>query len=334
MSGANASPTRSASATARSPKRGRSHQEMSERRFGSHAVKLTRPDKVLFPDDGIRKQEVIDYYERIADVMIPHIKDRPLMLQRFPNGIYEKGFFQKNVAFYFPNWIKRASVKKAGGKVTHAVCNDVSTLVYLANLACITPHMWLSRVPQLNHPDVLIFDLDPPGDDFGPVRQTAFALRELLESLGLKAFPMTTGSRGLHVSLPLNREMEFDRVRAFARDVAELLSRQHPDQITVAARKDQRHGRVYIDVMRNAYAQTAVAPYALRAKPGAPVATPLNWDELSDRRLSSQRYNLKNILRRIEEGDPWKSIWRHPQSLDRAAQKLDVRISEEARRVA
>jgi bifunctional non-homologous end joining protein LigD len=129
---------------------------MSERVSGAHVINVTHPDKVLFPADGIRKEDVIDYYERIAEVIVPHIEDRPLMLQRFPNGIGEKGFYQKNVASYFPDWIKRASVKKEGGNVVHAICNDVATLVYLANLGCITPHMWLSRVSKLNHPDLLI----------------------------------------------------------------------------------------------------------------------------------------------------------------------------------
>jgi len=308
---------------------------MSERRFGSRVLKLTSLEKILFPQDGIRKQDIIDYYERISDVMLPHIKDRPLMLQRFPNGIDETSFFQKNIGYYFPKWIKRTSVAKAGGRVTHVISNDVSTLVYLANLACITPHIWLSRVPKLKYPDLLIFDLDPPSTNFVPVRQTAFALRELLESIGLKAYPMTTGSRGLHISVPLNRDLNFDQVRAFARTTAELLASRHPEQVTIAARKEKRRGLVYIDVMRNAYAQTAVAPYSLRAKPGAPVATPLDWDELSDARLHSQHYNLKNIFHRIERnGDPWKSIWHYPQSLDRAEEKLKVLVSAEHRRVA
>ena len=280
---------------------------MSERRFGSRVVKLTSPDRMLFPQDGIRKQDVINYYERVAEIMLSHIKDRPLMLQRFPNGIGAKGFYQKNIASYFPEWIKRVSVRKTGGTVTHAVCNDVSTLVYLANLACITPHMWLSRIPNLRYPDILIFDLDPPAEDFGPVRRVALELREVLESIGLKSFLMATGSRGLHVSVPLNGETDFDRVRSFGRAIAELLSRRHPGDITIAARKAQRHGRVYIDVMRNAYAQTSVAPYALRAKPSAPVAAPLDWDELRDKRMHSQRFNWTNIFKRIEShGDLWK----------------------------
>ena len=308
---------------------------MSERSSGSHVVKLTSPDRLLFPDDGIRKQDVINYYEHVAEVMLPHIKDRPLMLQRFPNGIGAKGFYQKNIASYFPEWIKRVSVKKTGGTVTHAVCNDISTLVYLANLACITPHVWLSRIPDLRYPDILIFDLDPPDEDFGPVRRAAFALREVLESIGLKSFPMTTGSRGLHISVPLNPQTDFDQVRGFARAIAELLSHRHPTDITTAARKDQRDGRVYIDVMRNAYVQTSVAPYALRAKPAAPVSAPLDWDELRDKRMHSRRFNLSNIFRRIEShGDPWKSIRQHSQALDEAQEKFVELASPGHRRVA
>jgi bifunctional non-homologous end joining protein LigD len=308
---------------------------MNERRFASRIAKLTKPDKVLFPDDGIRKKDVSDYYERVAEVMLPHMQNRPLMLHRFPNGITGPGFFQKNVSRFFPDWIETVSVKKAGGKVTHLVCNDVETLVYLANLACITPHIWLSRTPELSNPDLLIFDLDPADDDFGVVRRTALELRDILRSLGLNCFPMTTGSRGLHVSVVLNRQLGFDDVRTFARSVAELLVQRSPDRITTASRKNKRQGRLLIDVMRNAYAQTAVAPYALRPKPGAPVATPLEWDEVADSRLHSQRYNLKNVLQRVERsGDPWKSIWRHPQSLEESRRKLDEWIAKERRGAA
>jgi bifunctional non-homologous end joining protein LigD len=219
--------------------------------------------------------------------------------------------------------------------VVHAICNDVATLVYLANLGCTTPHMWLSRVSNLSHPDLLIFDLDPPGHDFSAVRRGAFALRDVLESLGVKSFPMATGSRGLHVTVVLKRDADFDGVRSFARMAAELLCSRYPEQVTVAPRKSQRFNRVYIDVLRNAYAQTAVTPYAIRAKAGAPVAAPLDWDELSDARLHSQRFNLKNIFRRIEkDGDPWKSIRRHPQTIDRAQEKLERMLSSDRRRIA
>lgn len=262
-------------------------------------VTLTHPDKVLFPDDGITKRDVFEYYERIAPVMLPHIRNRPLMLERYPNGIGQEGFFQKNIAQYFPKWIKRVTVAKAGGKVTHAIANDTDSLLYLVNQNCITLHMWLSRAPRLKHPDIMIFDLDPPENDYRVVRPVAFALKAILEEHKLKSFPMTTGSRGLHVSVPLDGKRDFDKVRAFAFEIAGELVEQFPDRITTEARKASRGGRLFVDVMRNAYAQTAVAPYSLRAKPGAPIATPIDWDELADSRLHSQRYNIKNIFRRI-----------------------------------
>jgi bifunctional non-homologous end joining protein LigD len=308
---------------------------MTNNGAGSRVVKLSTLDKVLFPSEGITKREVIEYYEQIASVMLPHIENRPLMLQRFPNGIEAEGFYQKNVSETFPRWIKRVSVDKAGGHVTHAVCNDKETLVYLANLGCITPHMWLSRTPKIKNPDILIFDLDPTEDDFRTVRDMAIGLRDILTALGLKSFPMTTGSRGLHVSVPLDQAVDFGFVRAFATDVAHGLVDAFPDVVTMAQRKTNRKGRLFIDVMRNAYAQTAVAPYSLRAKPGAPVAFPLTWDELADPKLHSQRYNIRTVLRHVHEhGDAWKRFWEHPQSLKQARKTIDGWIPEEKWRAA
>jgi bifunctional non-homologous end joining protein LigD len=283
-------------------------------------MKTSNRDRVVYPEDGITKGNVIDYYEKIADMMVPHVKNRPLMLQRFPGSIQAEGFYQKNVSEYFPKSIKRVTVDKAGGKVTHAIANDADTLVYLANQGTIAFHMWLSRTPRLKHPDLMIFDLDPADDDFRFVKKLAFAMRDQLEDLGLMSFPMTTGSRGLHVSVPLAAESDFDTVRDFAARIAEQITGQFPDRVTMESRKRARHGRLFLDIMRNAFAQTAVAPYSLRPIAGAPIATPLDWDEVADSRLHSQRYNLKNIFRRLEKrGDPWGDIWKHPQSIRRAA---------------
>jgi bifunctional non-homologous end joining protein LigD len=283
-------------------------------------VKTSSHDRVLYPEGGITKGDVLKYYEKIASVMIPHVKHRPLMLQRFPGGIEGQGFFQKNVSEYFPKWISRVTVEKAGGKVTHALGNDADTLVYLANQGTITFHMWLSRTPKLKHPDLMVLDLDPSDDDFRFVKKVAFAMRDLLERLGLECFPMTTGSRGLHVSVPLDGKSDFDAVRDFAARIAEQIVEKFPERVTMESRKNARRGRLFLDIMRNAYAQTAVAPYSLRPKAGAPVATPLEWNEVSDSRLHSQLYNIKNIFRRLEKrGDPWQDIWKHPQSVRRAA---------------
>lgn len=199
-------------------------------RVGGRDVTITRPEKVLFPDDGITKGELVDYYRRISRWILPQINERPLTLERFPDGIEGTRIIQKSAASYFPKWIKTVTVAKIGGTVRHVVCQDEATLAYLANLACITPHIWLSRIDRLDYPDQMVFDLDPSGAGFAAVVATAKAARELLEALGLPAYVKTTGSRGLHVVVPLKRQEDFDSVRAFSRKVAEALIKQDPKQ--------------------------------------------------------------------------------------------------------
>lgn len=284
----------------------------------SHTIELSNLDKVLFPDDGFTKGDLIDYYQRIAPTILPHLADHPLSLQRFPNGIQAEGFYQKEIPDYFPDWIRRVSVevKEDQTRQDQVVCDNVETLVYLANQACLTLHPWLSRADKLNHPDKLIFDLDPPGDDFETVRFAAGRLREMLQEMGLVPFVMTTGSKGLHVVAPLDRSADFDEVRAFVRQLADELARQEPERLTTETRKEQRQGRVFLDYLRNAYGQTGVVPYTVRAKPGAPVATPLEWAELANPRLHSQRYTLRNIFQRLgQKADPWQDMRDHARAL-------------------
>jgi bifunctional non-homologous end joining protein LigD len=250
--------------------------------------------------------------------MLPHLADHPLSLQRLPGGIQAEGFYQKEIPDYFPDWIRRVSVevKEDQTRQAQVVCDNVETLVYLANQACLTLHPWLSRADKLNHPDKLIFDLDPPGDEFEVVRFAAERLREMLQEVGLVPFVMTTGSKGLHVVAPLNWSADFDEVRAFVRQLADELARREPERLTTETRKEQRQGRVFLDYLRNAYGQTGVVPYTVRAKPGAPVATPLDWDELTDPRLHSQSYTLRNIFQRLgQKADPWQNILAHARSL-------------------
>jgi bifunctional non-homologous end joining protein LigD len=293
-------------------------------RAGKYTVELSNTDKVLFPGDGITKGDLIDYYRQIAVVMLPYIKDRPLVMHRFPDGIDAEGFYQQEVSDYFPDWIERVSVKKEGGSISHVVCRNAATLVYLANQACITLHVWLSRQDRLDNPDQLIFDLDPPDKDFEPVREAAQLLRQFLQGLSLESLVKTTGSRGLHVIVPLDRSAGFDRVRSFARGVAETLSRLEPRKVTSELSKEKRKGRIFLDYIRNSYGQTAVAPYAVRARPGAPVATPLDWDELTELHLNAQSYTIKNMLQRLSRRqDPWQGMWRRVYSLDKAEKKLE-----------
>jgi bifunctional non-homologous end joining protein LigD len=303
---------------------------MTSVRVGRRTVELSNLNKVLFPDAGITKADLIAYYHEIADRMLPYLVDRPVSMHRFPDGVDGEGFYQKEIGDYFPDWIDRVEVRKKGGKVTHVVCQDAATLVYLANQACITPHVWLSRKDELDHPDRLIFDLDPPGDGFAPVRRAARALEQLLEDLGLVSFPMTTGGRGLHVVVPLDRKADFDTARAFARDVAALVARRDPERFTTEPRKAKRGGRLFLDTARNAYAQTAVPPYAVRPREGAPVAMPIGWDELGNSRLRGNTYDLRNAFRRLGRvNDPWKGMARRARSLTGPRDKLDALVAEE-----
>jgi bifunctional non-homologous end joining protein LigD len=287
-------------------------------------VEVTHPGRVMFPDPGITKDELVAYYERIAEWMLPHVRDRPVSMQRFPDGIEGEGFFHKDVPDYFPDWIKRAEVAKRGGSVTHALICDADTLAYLANQNCVTPHVWLSRSDRIRQPDRMVFDLDPSVDDFPAVRRAARAVGELLRQLGLEPFAMVTGSRGVHLWVPLRRGPSFPEVRDFAGEVGALLADRHPDELTMEFRKAKRGERLLIDVNRNAYAQTAVPPYAVRPRPGAPVATPLEWDELSDSKLRPDRWSLRNVLRRLAaKGDPWAGMSRRASALGGARKRFE-----------
>ena len=288
-------------------------------------VTISHPDKLLFPDDGISKGELAAYYERVAEFMLPHIRARPVSMQRFPDGIGGKGFFHKDIPDYFPAWIRRVEVPKAGGTVTHVTVHDPDTLVYLVGQNCITPHVWLSRADRIEQPDRLVFDLDPPpGSDFSSVRRAARWTGELLDELGFTPFAQVTGSKGIHVWTALRRRATFDDVGDFARSAAEVLAQRHPEELTTEFRKAKRAGRILVDVARNRYAQTAVPPYAVRPRPRAPVATPIEWAELSDSRLAPDRWTVRNLFRRLKaKGDPWADMDAHARGISSARRKVD-----------
>jgi bifunctional non-homologous end joining protein LigD len=272
---------------------------------GGITVPLSHPDKVLFPDDGITKADLARYYADVADWMLPWLRDRPITMVRYPDGLHGQRFFQKNAPSYFPDWIRRVAVEKEGGQVEHVVCDQPATLVYLANQACIEIHAFTSRVDKLDAPDQMVFDFDPPdGKRFADVRRAALWARDLLEGeLGLTSFVRTSGGRGLHVHVALNRRTDFDAVREFAHSAADVLARRHPDVITTEQRKDKRGMRIYADVMRNAYAQTVVASYSVRARAGAPVATPLSWAEVEDDGLDPGQFTMATVRARLGNAD-------------------------------
>ena len=290
----------------------------------SPGVDVTHPDRILFPGEGITKGDVVDYYRRVAPVMVPHLRNRPLMLERYREGIDHGGFYQKEASEYFPPFIRRVEVPKAGGVVHHPVVVDEDGLVYLANQGCLTFHCWPARADRPRRPDRLIVDLDPPAGAFATVRAAALRLKTLLERLGLAPFVQTTGSRGLHVVAPIVPGPDTDEVLAFAGVVAEVLAAADPGRLTTEFRKANRGGRVYVDVARNGYAQTVVAPYSVRARPGAPVATPLDWDEVRTTRLRPDRWTVANVFRRLgAKPDPWRAIDRRARPLPDAWPRLE-----------
>jgi bifunctional non-homologous end joining protein LigD len=285
-------------------------------RVGRRQVRVTHPDKLLFPKARVSKLDLARHYERVAPVMLPYVSGRPLALQAFPDGVDAQGFFQKNVPRYFPDWIGRATVPKRGGTITHALAGDAATLVYLAGQNVVTPHVWLSRADRPHQPDRLILDFDPSGGGFADVRAAAREAGERLRDAGLATYAMVTGSRGVHVVCPLRRGPDFGDAHRYARALAEEMVADDPRHLTLEWKKVDRGKLIYVDVNRNAYAQHVVAPYGVRPKPRAPVAVPIHWEELSDPKLKPDRWTVKTIAERIEaEGDPWRGMGRRARAL-------------------
>jgi bifunctional non-homologous end joining protein LigD len=280
------------------------------------SVVISHPEKVLFPDDGITKGELASYYESIAPHLLPHLRQRPVTMERFHRGIGQAGFIQKTIGKGTPDWIERVEVPKKGGTVTHPLINDTRSLLWLANQNCITPHVWVSRVPRLYHPDVCIFDLDPLQDDAATLRSATLAVRDLLSELGLTSFVKTSGSKGFHIAVPLNGKADAGEVSTFANIVGHILVGRHPRMLTQEFSKADRGGRIYVDTGRNHPPATFAAAYAVRPKAGAPVSAPCTWDEIERGRVEPQTFTVRNMAARVARvGDLWASLHDEPHSL-------------------
>lgn len=301
--------------------------------IGGHKIDISSRDKLFFPQAGLTKGDLIDYYQQVSGVMVPHLKRYAVSMQRFPDGLSGEGFYTKDTPDYFPNWIKTVRVpKREGGSFDAPIVDKPAALVYLADQAVITLHSYLSRTDDLEHPDKMIYDLDPPDEtrDYAAVRRAALDVRFVMAELELKPRVQTSGSKGFHVVIPLDSSLDFDEVRRFARDVALLLVRRHEDKYTLEQRKNKRQGRVFLDTLRNSYGATAVAPYSVRALPDAPVATPLEWEEVESG-ASPRDWTLKNVPGRLEhKADPWSGLMRHPYSLSSRRIKLDALLAKES----
>lgn len=284
---------------------------------------ITHPEKLLFPDDGITKGELAAYYDAIAPVMLPHLRGRPVTMERYPAGIGEQGFMQKDVVKGFPEWLERVEVPKKGGTVHHPLVGDKRSLLWLANQNCITPHVWTSRAPNLRNPDICVFDLDPSEDEPDVLRAAALGLRDLLEELALPSWLKTSGSKGFHIAVPLDGKAGFGEVARFAHAVGRLLVVRDPQHLTQEFSKADRAGRILVDTGRNAYSATYAATYAVRAKPGAPVSAPCTWEEFKSGKVGPQTFALRTMAARIADvGDLWKDMLRRKRSLAPAVKKL------------
>lgn len=285
-------------------------------------MNVSNPDKVLFPDDGVTKTEFVQYYADVANAMLPFARGHPVAMLRYPNGITGHRFFQKQAPDYFPDSIRRVEIPKAKGTTSYPVCDKVEAIVYLANQACIEFHLLPLLADDIGRTDRLVLDLDPSIDDFDGVRRGVHLMRDLLDEVGLPSYVMTSGSRGLHVWVPLQKT-PVGEVHEFASGLADVLVRREPDLLTTEFSKEDRGDRIYVDVARNAPAQHAVAPYSVRAKSGAPVATPLDWDEVDDPKLGPQTYTLRDVRDRLAKTDPWKGMRRRAKALGPARKALD-----------
>ncbi|HEX6214154.1 MAG TPA: non-homologous end-joining DNA ligase [Vicinamibacterales bacterium] len=287
------------------------------------AVVITHPDKVLFPDDGITKGDLADYHALVAPLMLPHLKGRPVTMERYPAGIGKKGFWQKSVEKGFPSWLERVDVPKKDGVVHHPVVTDERSLMWIVNQNTITQHVWTSRVPQLYHPDICVFDLDPATDDPAPVRAAAVGLRDLLDELGLPSWVKTSGSKGYHLIVPLDGKSTTEEVERFAHHVGRLFVSHAPNHLTQEFNKVDRKGRIYVDTGRNGYSATFAAAYTVRAKTGAPISAPCTWKEIETGTVNPNTFTVRNMAARIKKaGDVWADLPKSKRSLARPIEKV------------
>jgi len=284
---------------------------------------ISHPDKILFPDVGITKGELADYYEMIAPAMLPHLSGRPITMERYHRGITEPGFFQKDVVKGFPEWLERVEVPKKDGTVHHPIASDVRSLLWLVNQNSITMHVWPSRTPKLYYPDICVFDLDPSSDDQDKLRFAALSLRDLLSELGLTSWIKTSGSKGFHIAVPLDGNSDFGTVARFTHRAGRVFAERYPEILTLEFKKVDRAGKILVDTGRNEYSATFAATYTVRARPGAPISAPCTWQEIENGEIGPTTVNLRNAKERIAKlGDLWAEMLGHKQSLKKAIAKL------------
>ncbi len=293
---------------------------------------ITHPEKILFPDCGVTKGELCAYYEAVAKLMLPHLRGRPITLERYPAGIHKKGFIQKDVAKGSPEWLNRVEVpKRASGESVHyALAYEARDLIWMANQNSITPHVWCSRVPQLEQPDCCVIDLDPSREDAQGLSRAALAVKAALTELGLSSFVKTSGSKGFHILVALAPGATFEDSWRFGHGVGRLLVKRHPDVFTQEFIKQDRAGRILVDTGRNGRGATFAAAYAVRARPLAPVSAPCTWQEVETGAAQPQSFTLRSLPERLAtHGDLWGDITAHARALAEPLARLQALLTEE-----
>jgi bifunctional non-homologous end joining protein LigD len=301
-------------------------EKEATRQLGGHSLKFSNLNKVYYPDEGYTKRDVLNYYAAIAALILPHLKDRPLSLKRYPNGIQQEYFFQKNVREAFAPWLRTELIESDHnhGPIKYVFAGDHASLLYLVNLGCIDHNPWMSRSPTLDNPDFILIDLDPQECPFDMIVEAALLVRRVLDQIGLTGYPKTTGGDGMHVYIPVEPVYTYEETRTFDELIARLVFDQKPELFTTPRSVSKRKtNRVYFDYLQNGKSKTIAAPYVLRAYPGAPVATPLEWSEVQPG-LHPKQFNLTNVRPRFaQKGDLFAGVLEKPQRLEEPLTKLE-----------
>ena len=299
-----------------------------EIQIGRHRVRLTHPERVLFPEDGVTKGDLAKYYVEIGDAIVPHLRDRPFTLKRYPHGIYGQAYFHKQAPKGKPSWIPTRQFRtwpREGESrlVDFTLVNETAALVWMVQMNCIDMNAWYSRVDKPERPDYVVFDLDPPEtrDGFAQAIQVAHLIREVLEKLELRSYPKTSGADGIHVLVPITRRSSYPDTYELAERVSRALEAENPGLVTTEWLKKKRSG-VLVDHRQNGHGKTIAAAYSVRPKPGAPVSTPLRWEELGEK-LQPRDFGRREALERVERhGDLFEPVLRGGQALGPALRRL------------
>ena len=302
-------------------------KEKNEIRIGKHAVSISNRQKIFWPDEGYTKGDVIDYYDKMADYILPHLKGRPLSLKRNPNGIKDSGFYHKDAGENAPGYVDVFKVKSESSNkiIDYIVCNNKATLLYVANLGCIEINPWNSTVKKSGNPTWMVIDIDPSDKNkFTEVVDTALATKMIFDKAGIRSYCKTSGASGLHVYLPLKNKYDYTTVRDFAHIIASLVQEQLPDSTTLERSLSKRGPKIYVDYLQNRPGQTLASVYSLRPVPGASVSTPVEWKEVNHK-LSPKQFTIENIFERIKKkGDIFSPVLNESNSIEKALKALHV----------